>query len=80
MDGWASIADLYRVIQAGGTLSHVGVGRRAYGARTGRDMGGRTTYLTLCSGRQIGGPWGYAADREGAVTCSRCRRLAHMDA
>jgi len=58
---------------------HVGVGSRVYGARTGKDMGGRTNYRTLCSGKQLGGPWGYSAsaDLDGAL-CARCSRLARV--
>ncbi len=80
MTGWATVADLYRFVSsADARFVHVGVGSRVYGARTGKDMGGRTNYRTLCSGKQLGGPWGYSAsaDLDGAL-CARCSRLARV--
>lgn len=82
MAGWIPVGDLYRFVHASSTrYVHVARGSRLYGDRTGRDMGGRTYYRAICTGRQIGGPWGYAVsdDAPGSV-CPRCARIARLEA
>ena len=68
----------------GFTLWHVGVEHRRYTDKTRKLVG--EYLLTRCSGRQLGGPWGYSRISNGAAMgyndcdrCKNCERLLEKD-
>lgn len=55
---------------------HLAKLREARGDRTGRLIS--RYYVAACSGRQLGGPWGYERAEvvpDGEPVCKRCARL-----
>lgn len=55
-------------------LWHLGLRRDMRGARTGTLR--HVWYVTACSGRQLGGPWGQSTTTEQPThLCSRCAKL-----
>jgi hypothetical protein len=54
---------------------HLGKLRKTYGPRTGLCLS--AYYVTACSGRQLGGPWGQheQTDKPAGDFCSRCEAI-----
>lgn len=61
---------------AEGGLWHVGKRAELRGGRTGLLLA--VYYVTACSGKRLGGPWGQAErdDRPEGPICPRCARIA----
>jgi hypothetical protein len=57
-------------------LWHIGKRHDSRGARSGLIL--RVSYITSCSGKQLGGPWGQTERRElpdGASLCPKCQSI-----
>jgi hypothetical protein len=60
---------------SGATGTHLGLRRDMLGARSGLILS--VGYVAACSGRQIGGPWGYGRYQTTTDTvCPRCATYA----
>jgi hypothetical protein len=67
----------YAFIRSGEGNVHLGLRVDALGARSGLIM--RVSYVSACSGKQIGGAWGYSKTQnqpEGSHVCPRCVKYA----
>ena len=64
-------------IQTRGGVAHIGLRQDLLGDRSGLILS--VSYVAACSGKQIGGPWGYTRSQVQPVDsdiCPRCAKYA----